>query len=42
MEDPNGFSFTKLCVELGLTDKLEEAAVENDDILAFTIARLSQ
>jgi hypothetical protein len=42
MEDPNGFSFTKLCVELGLTDKLEETAVENDDILAFTIARLSQ
>ncbi|MCP4854624.1 MAG: hypothetical protein GY903_09030 [Fuerstiella sp.] len=42
MEDPNGFSFTKLCVELGLTDRLEEAAVENDDILAFTIARLSQ
>ncbi|MCP4175525.1 MAG: hypothetical protein GY758_32670 [Fuerstiella sp.] len=42
MEDPNGFSFTRLCVELGLTDRLEEAAVENDDILAFTIARLSQ
>ena len=42
MEDPNGFSFTKLCVELGLTEKLEQAAVENDDILAFTVARLSQ
>ncbi len=41
MEDPNGFSFTKLCLELGMTDKLEEAATANDDLLAYTIARLS-
>lgn len=41
MEDPNGFSFTKLCLELGLTEKLEQAATANDDVLAFAIARLA-
>ena len=41
MEDPNGFSFTKLCVDIGQTQQLEEAAVANDDVLAFTIAKLS-
>ncbi len=41
MEDPNGFSFTKLCLELGMADKLEEAAEANDDLLAYTIAKLS-
>jgi len=42
MEDPNGFSFTKLCLELGMADKLEEAAAANDDLLGYTIAKLSQ
>ena len=42
MEDPNGFSFTKLCLEMGLEDTLETAAAANDDVLAFTIAKLSQ
>lgn len=41
MEDPNGFSFTKICVDLGLTELLEESATANDDLLAYTIARLS-
>lgn len=41
MEDPNGFSFTKLCVELQQTEMLEKAAVANDDPLAYAIARLS-
>lgn len=42
MEDPNGFSFSRLCVEMGLQDKLEQAAAANDDVLAYTIAKLSQ
>ena len=42
MEDPNGFSFTKMCVDMGLQDTLEEAATANDDVLAFTIAKLSK
>jgi len=41
MEDPNGFSFAKLCVDVGLTEQLEKAAVENDDLLAFAIAKLA-
>lgn len=41
LEDPNGFSFTALCVELGRTDILEKAAKDNDDVLAFVTARLS-
>jgi len=41
MEDPNGFSFSQLCVELGLLEELETAAEANDDVLAFAIARLS-
>ena len=41
MEDPNGFSFARLCVDVGMTDELEKAAVQNDDLLAFAIARLS-
>ena len=42
MEDPNGFSFSSLCVELGLNAELEEAARRNDDVLAFAIAQLSK
>ena len=42
MEDPNGFSFSRLCVELGLQDKLEEAATVNDDVLTYAIAVLSK
>lgn len=41
MEDPNGFSFSRLCIEMGLQDKLEEAAIANDDVLNYTIAKLS-
>lgn len=41
MEDPNGFSFSKLCVELGMTDELEAVARTNDDLLAYAIAKLS-
>lgn len=42
MEDPNGFSFTKMCIDMGLAETLEQAAKANDDVLAFTIAKLSQ
>lgn len=41
MEDPNGFSFSTLCVDLKLTEELEAAARQNDDVLAFAIARLA-
>lgn len=41
MEDPNGFSFAKLCVEFGLTDELAAAAADNDDVLNYAIAKLS-
>ena len=42
MEDPNGFSFTQICVELGMQDLLESASEKNDDPLAWAIARLSR
>ncbi len=42
MEDPNGFSFSQLCVELDLQDELEQAATANDDVLGFAIARLTK
>lgn len=42
MEDPNGFSFTEMCVDLKLQDALEKLAVQNDDPLAWTIARLTR
>jgi len=42
MEDPNGFSFSTLCVDLGLASELEEAARRNDDVLTFAIAQLSK
>ncbi|MCR9200239.1 MAG: hypothetical protein NXI04_16515 [Planctomycetaceae bacterium] len=41
MEDPNGFSFAKLCVDTGLTDELAAAAADNDDVLSYAIARLA-
>lgn len=41
MEDPNGFSFTQMCLQKGLTDQLQQAATANDDVLAFTVARLA-
>ena len=41
VEDPNGFSFTTLCVETNRLDLLEQTAQQNDDILAWTTARLS-
>lgn len=42
MEDPNGFSFSQLCVELGMLDELEQAAATNDDVLGYAIARLTK
>lgn len=42
MEDPNGFSFTEMCVDLKLHDALEQLAKQNDDPLAWTIARLTR
>lgn len=42
MEDPNGFSFSALCVELGLTEDLREAARKNDDVLAFAQAAIAE
>ncbi|MEP3477634.1 MAG: hypothetical protein ABJZ55_00150 [Fuerstiella sp.] len=42
MEDPNGFSFTEMCVDLKLHDALEQLAQQNDDPLAWTIARLTR
>lgn len=42
MEDPNGFSFTEMCVDLKLHDALEQLAEQNDDPLAWTIARLTR
>jgi len=41
MEDPNGFSFSALCVELGLTEDLRESARANDDVLAFAQATIA-
>lgn len=41
MEDPNGFSFARLCVDVGLTEELATAAADNDDVLCYAIARLS-
>ncbi|HAD62118.1 MAG TPA: hypothetical protein DCG12_23005 [Planctomycetaceae bacterium] len=42
MEDPNGFSFTQVCLELGMQELLESSSETNDDPLAWTIARLSR
>lgn len=42
MEDPNGFSFTEMCLDLGLQDDLEKLALQNDDPLAWTLARLTK
>lgn len=41
VEDPNGFSFTTLCVEQGRCDLLEQTARSNDDVIAWATARLS-
>lgn len=42
MEDPNGFSFTEMCVNLNLQDTLDQLAKQNDDPLAWAIARLTR
>lgn len=42
MEDPNGFSFTEMCVDLGLQDDLEQLAKQNDDPLAWALAKLTR
>jgi hypothetical protein len=41
VEDPNGFSFTTLCVEQNRLDLLEQTAKNNDDVIAWATARLS-
>ena len=40
LEDPNGFSFSALCAELGRSDALERVARDNDDVVAFVTAKL--
>ena len=40
MEDPGGFSFSSLCVELGRLDLLEQTATQNDDAIGYVTARL--
>jgi tetratricopeptide (TPR) repeat protein len=40
MEDPNGFSFSSLCVELGRVDVLEKTATDNDDVIGYVTAKL--
>ena len=42
MEDPNGFSFTKLCIDVGMMEELQKAAMQHDDVLAYAISRISQ
>jgi len=41
VEDPNGFSFTSLCVEQNRLDLLEKTAVATDDVIAWATAKLS-
>jgi len=41
LEDPGGFSFSKMCVEQNRLDILEESAMSNDDPIAWVTARLS-
>lgn len=42
VEDPNGFSFTEMCLDLNLQDQLIALAEQNDDPLAWAMARLTQ
>ncbi len=42
MEDPNGFSFSQLCVKLGMLEELEQSAAANDDVLGYAIAKLTK
>lgn len=41
VEDPNGFSFTSLCVEQNRLDLLETTAIATDDVIAWATAKLS-
>ncbi len=41
VEEPEGFSFTTLCVEQNRLDLLEETAESRDDLIAWATARLS-
>ncbi len=40
VEDPDGFSFTTLCVEQNRLGLLEQTAETNDDVIAWATARL--
>jgi hypothetical protein len=40
MEDPNGFSFSAVCVEAGRLDLLEQAGRTNSDLLALATVQL--
>jgi hypothetical protein len=42
LEDANGFSFTACCVDAGRLDLLEATARDHDDVLAWTVAQLSE
>jgi len=42
VEDPNGFSFTTLCVEQNRLDLLESTALDADDVIAWATARLTR
>lgn len=41
LEDPNGFSFSAVCLKAGRADLLQQAARRNDDVLAYATALLS-
>ena len=41
VEEPDGFSFTALCVERNRLDLLEETATSRDDVIAWATARLT-
>ncbi len=41
VEDPNGFSFTTLCVERNRLDLLEKTAISSDDVIAWATAKLA-
>ena len=42
LEEPNGFSFARLCIDAGRLDLLKQAAAEAHDAVRYTIARLAE
>ena len=41
LEEPGGFSFSTLCIEIGQSDLLADTAAGNDDPVGWTMARLT-